>query len=287
MALELSPEQQAVLKDTAPAKDPTEFQALLKAAEPEMNRVVREIMEPSQPIDTTVIELRDLLLTVDAYTMALDAVSYGPERRTLFRDSIRLVATAGLWFSEGARMGAFRTRSVEEVIQASRPWRARLKAFGAQAFVFEPDIAEQFADINSTGTLAEEKEDLRILISLVDQYQAQLMAVGMKPGFANEGKTLLDEASGRDLVAILGLRNREEASALRNRIVTYATMMGREARAAGLNGCFDNPEASRRFEAASFRNALRRLKPRRRGGSQEDAPAEEPKGNPPGGGSPG
>ncbi|WP_437565140.1 hypothetical protein [Sorangium sp. So ce542] len=65
--------------------------------------------------------------------------------------------------------------------------------------------------------------------------------------------------------------------ALRNSIVTYATLLGHEARAAGVNACWDLPEAKRRFSAASFRNALRRLRPKRRGSAAaetEPAPGE-------------
>jgi hypothetical protein len=57
--------------------------------------------------------------------------------------------------------------------------------------------------------------------------------------------------------------------------VTYATLLGGEARAAGINGCFNDADAKRRFEAASFRNALRRLRPRRRNAAAEDAPAPD------------
>ena len=160
-------------------------------------------------------------------------------------------------------------------MKASRPWRARLKAFGAQAFVFEPDVADQFADVNSTGTLDEERRDLRMLNDLVKQHGGQLAAVGMKPAFVSEGKALLDETSGRDLLGVLGLRNQEEAIFLRNRIVTYATLLAAEARAAGINGCFDDADARRRFEAASFRGALRRLRPRRRSASMTEAPAPD------------
>ena len=58
---------------------------------------------------------------------------------------------------------------------------------------------------------------------------------------------------------------------LRHRIFTYATLLGREARAAGINACFEDVEAKRKFEAASFRDALRRVKPRRK--KAEAAPA--------------
>jgi hypothetical protein len=63
---------------------------------------------------------------------------------------------------------------------------------------------------------------------------------------------------------VLGLRNKEEAVFLRNRIITYATLLGAEARAAGINACYDDPDARRRFEATSFRSALRRLRPGKR-----------------------
>ena len=283
MPIELSPIQQAVLKETAPAPDPAAFQALLEAAQPEMDRIVREIMEPSQSVDTTVTELRDLYLAVTEHQAPLAAVSYGPERRALFRDGIRLAATADLWFSEGKRTGAFRARSVEETIQASRPWRARLKAWGDQAFVFEPDIADQLGDVNSTGTLDEERTDLQTLIALVEQHEEALKVVGMPASFVLEGKALLAEASGRDLLGILGMRNQEEAALLRNRIVTYATLLGREARAAGVNAFFGDAEIRRRFEAASFRNALRRLRPRRRGAIEGEAPLAAPPAEPKGG----
>jgi hypothetical protein len=274
MPIELSPAQLSVLDDTREAANPAEFQFLLDQARPEMDRVVREVMESAQAISTTITELRDLYLTVSAHEGPLAAVNYGALRRALFRDAIRLVTTADLWLGEGARTGAYRTRSVEEVVQASRPWRSRLKAYGAQAFAFESDIADQFADVNSTGTLDEEKRDLKALNDLVKQHEGRLATVGMKPAFASEGRALLEESSGRDLLGVLGLRNQEEAIFLRNRIVTYATLLAGEARAAGINGCFDDADARRRFEAASFRNALRRLRPKRRRTSAAEVEAE-------------
>ncbi|MFW5741049.1 MAG: hypothetical protein ACOC1F_11860, partial [Myxococcota bacterium] len=48
------------------------------------------------------------------------------------------------------------------------------------------------------------------------------------------------------------------------RLLTYAVMLGNEARAAGFNACFDDDKARKRFEKASFRNALRRLRGGRR-----------------------
>ncbi len=276
MPIALSAAQLTVLHDTHEAATPSEFQGLLDTAKPELDRIVREVQEPSQPIATTVIELRDLYLSVTSYEPQLAAVNYGPARRAFFRDGIRLIATADLWLGEGTRTGAFRVRPVEDVVRASRPWRARLKAYGAQAFAFEADIAEQFADVNSTGTLEEEKSDLKALNDLVKQYADRLALVGMKSAVVAQGKALLDEASGRDLLGVLGLRNQEEAIFLRNRIITYATLLGNEARAAGINACFDDADARRRFEATSFRNALRRLRSKRRSGGTDEPAAPEP-----------
>ena len=274
--MELTPEQQAVLNETREAESPAVFNTLLDAARPEMDRIVREVLGPEQAISTTITEVRDLYLSVSRHKTQLDAVNYGPPRRTFFRDGIRLLVTANLWFGEGARTGAFRVRPIDQVVEASRPWRARLKAYGAQAFVFQPEIADLFGDVNTTGTLEEEQEDMRALIDHVKQHQGELAAVGMPPAFVTEGKSLLDEANGRDLVGVLGLRNREEALYLRNRILTYATLLGREARAAGINACYQDPEARRRFETASFRDALRRLRPKRRGkGNDDDGSGEE------------
>ncbi|WP_437994175.1 hypothetical protein [Sorangium sp. So ce145] len=272
MRIELSQEQHAVLKETRAVATPAEFQALLDTARPEMDRIVREVMEPSQPVSTTLTELRDLYLSVVQYEAQLASKAYGPERRALLRRSIQLLDTANLWFGEGKRTGAYQVRPIDQVIKASRPWRARLKAFADQAFAFEPDVAEQFADVNTSGTLTEETSDLAMLLRLAKQHQARLSPVGLTEDFLREGGTLLDEVSGRDLLGILGLRNREEAMVLRNSIVTYATLLGNEARAAGVNACWDIPEAKRRFSATSFRNALRRLRPKRRGSAA--APAE-------------
>lgn len=274
MAIELTQEQMAVLKETAEAQSPVEFQALLEAARPEMDSIIREVMEPNQPIQTTIIELRDLYLSLSRETTRLAKVGYDATRRGRLRDGIRLLVTADLWFGEGQRTGAFRTRPIEDVIEASRPWRARLKAYGDQAFFSDPDLAELFGDVNSTGTLDEEKDDLRKLNEAVAQHREKLEAVGMAPEFVLQGRALFDEVDGRGLQGILGVRSQEEASGLRNRILTYATLLGREGRAAGVNACFDDPEARRRFEAASFRDAVRRLRPRKKSAVAKEAEAK-------------
>jgi len=272
MGIELSPEQHEVLKQTARVETPAELQALLAAAKPRMDSLVREVQEPNQPIPTTLTELRDLALTIHHHAGSLDGKNYLQAQRTAFFNAIRLVDTAHSWFGEGVRTGAFRTRSVEEAVQASRPWRARLEAYADHAFFADTTLTDQFGDVNSSGTLQEEVDDLGTLNDLVARYRDELEAVGLTEAFAQEGKTLHDEANGRDLTGILGLRNRAEATALRNRVLTYAVLLGREARAAGVNACWNDPEARRRFEAASFRDALRRLRPRRGRGGAETAP---------------
>lgn len=273
MAAELSTEQRAILDRTSQLDDPADFQALLAGAKARMDAVVKEVFEPDQMVSTTLTELRDVALAVRQYEAQLDKVKYGADKRNALLDSIRLAATAQVWFGDGIRDGAFRPRAQADVLAASRPWRARLKAFGDQAFVFQPEIAEQLGDVNSSGTLDEEIADLDMLNKLVDQHHDALTAVGMTEKFVQQGKTLYEEATGRDLAAIVGVRNRNEAILLRNRILTFATMLGREARAAGVNACFDDDTARRRFEAASFRSALRSLRGKRRAAKQ-DAPTE-------------
>ena len=138
-----SPAQLSVLNDTREAADPAEVQILLDQAKPEMDRVVREVMESGQAISTTITELRDLYLTVSAHEAPLAAVNYGAPRRTLFRDSIRLVTTADLWLGEGARTGAYRVRSAEEVVQASRHRSGKREgAVGRRALSLSPHVGE-------------------------------------------------------------------------------------------------------------------------------------------------
>lgn len=274
MPMELSKEQLEVLKHTARVEAPAELQTLLAEAKPRMDHIVREVLEPAQPVSTTLIELRDLALTVHQHAAELATKGYGAEKRTAFFNAIRMLDTAHVWFGEGVRGGAFRTRTVEEVVEASRPWRARVRVFGEHAFVFEPEIAVLFADVNASGTLEEEVDDLGMLNDHIARHRDKLEEVGLTEKHVQEGRVLYEEANGRDLTGILGLRNRSEAILLRNRIVTYAILLGREARAAGVNACYEMPEARRRFEAASFRDALRRLRPRR-GRGAEPAPEGE------------
>lgn len=279
MAVELSPELRAVLKETERLESLELFQVLLAETKPEIDRIVREIQGPNQPVENTLTELRDLYLNVALHLPALERVDYDEKRRAALRDGIRLLATVQAWFGEQESSGRFKTRTVEEAVLASRPWRQRLAVFGNHAFVFEPEIAWQFSDVNTTGTLKEEIRDLRTLIALAQQHRARLEAVKMPESFILEGRNLLDQAEGRDLLAVLGFRSRDDALLLRNELLTYATLLGTEARAAGVNACYDDEPVRRRFDAASFRNAIRRIKPRRRRGAQ-GAEGEEPAAEP-------
>jgi hypothetical protein len=271
MPIELSKEHRLVLEQTGAATTPEEFEKLHQAALTHIRHIVREVMGPGQPVTTTLVELRDLYLLVHTHSDELDKVRYGAEKRGRFRDSIRLLDTAHLWFGEGARDGVYKVPSVETVVNNSRPWRARLKAFADQAFAYEPEIAAVFSDINSTGTLDEEVLDLRTLVREATNEKECLSEVGMPDEFLLKGQMLLREAEGRDLLGVLGLRNKDEAMFLRNTILTYAIRLGHEARAAGINAYYEHPEERRRFEAVSFRDALRRMRPRRQGASGGDA----------------
>jgi hypothetical protein len=283
MTLELSESQRLVLEETRRADTVAEFQTLLDGAKTEMGRVVHEVFEPAQALSTTLTEARDLYLSVREHRIPLAAVKYDGVRGALFRDAIRLLDTAAVWFGEGDRTGTYRVRTVAEVVEASRPWRARIAAIGGQAFVFEPALADAFADVNSSGTLDEERDDLVTLNALVEQHRARLEPLGLTAALVAQGLTLQREAEGRDLAGVLGLRSRDEALTLRNRLATYVVALAREARAAGINGCFDDAAARARFESASFRDALRRLRGRRRR-KAADAEGDAPPAPPAGGG---
>ncbi|EYF07763.1 hypothetical protein [Chondromyces apiculatus] len=276
MGIELTAEQQAVLVQTRAVDTTAEFEALLATVRTEMNQVVQEVMAPSQAIDDTLIELRDLYLTAVQHAVVLEGVGYTEARLEAFRTGLRLLDTAHLWFGEGARTGAFRALNVAKLVAASRPFRARLKAYAAQAFVFEPDIAARFADVNSSRTVEEEIADLRMLMGEARSRQEQLSAVGVTEAFLVEGEALLDNAEKRDLLGVLGIRQHDDAITLRNAILTYTILLGREARAAGVNACFGKAEVRVRFEGLSFRKALRRLRPKTRPAAASGEGPEKP-----------
>jgi hypothetical protein len=121
--------------------------------------------------------------------------------------------------------------------------------------------------------------DLDMLTALVKKHRAALEPYGLTADLILEGEQLRDEASGRDVFAVLGLRNEAEARDLRNRVLTYAVWLGHEARMAGINACYEDAAKRRRFEAASFRNALRRLRSKR--GTKADPKDTPPVGTTP------
>jgi hypothetical protein len=264
MTISIEENAQAVLQETKRFDTPEQFGAALDQESSEMDLRVHEPMVASQGIDATVVELRDAYSLVREHATPLAKVKYGPERQARLCVAIRLLDTAHAWFGEGKRQGAYRPRTIEQTVQASRPWRARVNAIAQHALVFDPELAERFADVNSTGTLEEEKSDLLDLNGLVKQHKARLAEHGLTDELVAQGKTLQAEAEGRDLLGILGLRTQDDALALRDKILSYAVLLGREARAAGVNAFFEDEAVRSKFEASSFRNALRRLRPRRR-----------------------
>jgi hypothetical protein len=264
MNISIEENARVVLQETRRLDTPEQFQTLLDQERSEMDLRVHEPMVPNQPIDTTLVELHDAYALVREHATPLAKVKYGPERQAQLCIAIRLLDTAHVWFGEGKRQGAYRPRSVEATVQASRPWRARINAIAQHALVFEPELAERFAYVNTTGTLDEEKSELAELNDLVKTNRARLAEYGLTDELVAQGKTLAAEADGRDLLGILGLRTQDDALALRDKILSYAVLLGHEAQAAGVNAFFGDEAVRSRFEASSIRNALRRLRPRRR-----------------------
>ena len=279
MTIELSPQQQQTLQETRRCGTTQEFQELFATAKPEMNRIFLEAetgaQQPNQAIDVTLAELREVYLLTTEYALELKA-AYPAERRALLRDAIRLVETAHSWFQENSRTGAYRSRSIEQIIQASRPWRDRLSKIGKAAFVFKPKIAALFEDVNSSNTLDEEKDDLKVLLGYLKnpEYRLKLESKGLSQTHLDQGEQLLQEAEGRDLLAVLGIKSGQEAIELRNSLLTYSIFLGQEARAEAINAFSNEPLASNRFEAKNFRNAIRRVKSKRRAGTNEEDETE-------------
>lgn len=272
----LNEKQKDILAKTEPVETPAEFQALRDSAKARMDEVVKETQEPNQAVSTTLTELRDLLITAHDYAADLAKVNHGADKMEAYRQAIVLLATGQKWFGDGWREGLFRVRPVAEIVSASKPWRNRISLIGGQAFVFDDALADQFADVNSTGTIDEEIDDLAKLNDLVEQHKTKLMACGLTDKLIQEGKALYTEATNREITGVIGLRNANEATLLRNRLLTFATLLGKEVRAAGLNACHDNPTGTTRFSAASFRNAIRAMRPKKgRGKASEEAPAQD------------
>jgi hypothetical protein len=268
MAIQLNDAQKVILKELRICETTEEFQGLLAVARPEMERIFTEAelepQQPNQPIDTTLLELQELYILVCEHIERLKA-TYTQERKELFRDAIRLLETAHAWFQDNTRTGAYRARNIEQIIQASRPWREEVRLIGRAAFVFKPKVATLFDDVNSTNTIEEEKEDLKALLGYLKskEYRPALEKKGLTQTLIDQGEELSQEAEGRDLLAVLGIKSGQEALDLRNNLLSYATMLGQEARADAINTFSKEPTIRSNFEAKSFRNAIRKIKARR------------------------
>jgi hypothetical protein len=161
------------------------------------------------------------------------------------------------------------------VIEASRPSRELLRLIGRVSFPYDPDLAAAFADVNTTRTLEEERQDLRDLLKLIEAHRTSL--VGLPPQLETELKALLEEAEGHGLLKALGLADQKEGGALRNLLLTYAVVLGRKAIDAGKLAFFSDPELRQRFQAFSLANALRNIQEPGRAEAEKETPTEDAK----------
>jgi hypothetical protein len=276
MSLLLTEEQTQALQETRIAEDQASFQALLKEAEPELVDIFEtnenEVKTNNEPIPEILIELRDLYFSAKQNQSQLAKNHCGPERIKLFRDAIRLLDTVFTWFGEGSRTGLYRPKTIEQIVEDSRSWRDEIRLISSHAFVRNKALKEQFADVNSTGTLDEESEDLKVLNSLIGAHQKKLTEFGLTEEQLKRGKELQEQAEGRDLLAVLGFRSLDDARYLRNKMVTYAIFMAQEIRIAGEKTFQRDPQKRKLFTLSSFRNTLRSIQAKR--GAREEKPTE-------------
>lgn len=286
MVLELTKEEEEVLERTHTFNKVEEFQAALERNAQEMSQIIIEVFAPNKPVRDTLKELRRLALLVWQYRQQLVRVRYDDERVALFFDAIRLLDTANTWFAEKIGTGAFSPKTIAEILGESIPWREELRAYANYAFVFDRQKALMFADVNTSKKLEEEEDDLLTLNGLIDQHREMLIKAGMPPEFELEGKRLYLQAKGHDLLGILGIESQNAALELRNKLLTYAILLSKEARAAGSLVFIKNDDVRSKFAAATFQRALRRLRSRRvRRTTVDDetiAPDEEPTTDPTG-----
>lgn len=271
MPNDLTEEQNKLLQETRATEEVGEFQSLRAGVEGELQKMLAstEAQEPARPVEATVTELRALYLL-------LCRLRPQSTERGLLRDAIRLLDTAQAWFGEGLRSGQYRPRTAREVIEASKPWRQKLRLMGRVAFAYRPDLIAQFSDVNSSQTLEEERRDLKALNTLVKEHEEILTKeANLTAQDISQGKTLLAELEQRDLLGTLGLKNQEEALLLRNRLLTFAVLYGRKAAAKGALEFLEVEEERARFEGFTFGGALRRTQERKKPEEKED---ETPKG---------
>ncbi len=248
-----------VLEELALAKSPAELQALVAGLEGAIG-LIGEVMEPNQSTEVTRIELADVFVTVLQERETLAAVGYSAEDVQRLRMAIIAARTYDEILKAGLRFGDWKTRTVAEVVEASRPWRDKLRKAGTLAFFFQPTRAAVFHDHNETRTVEEEVTDLRDLLRAAAEAAAELEVRGFTLDDRREGQRLLTEAEHRDVLAIIGIRSQADATLLRNQYLTLAVLLGRHARAAGEARFWNDPNRRAPFERASFTSALRRVR---------------------------
>ncbi|MEO1272077.1 MAG: hypothetical protein AAFX99_28620 [Myxococcota bacterium] len=276
MALELSAEEKAVLGELDAVESIEELQALRLRLEEVLKSRVSEVMEPAEGLQRIQTEIKDLYLLLYKHREALSAGGYPEQERLLLRDSFAAFQTIQGIFDKRRTMGEFKTRRVEEVVEASKPWREKLRRKAEFAFFFNASRRAAYADHNATGTLEEEIEDLRALTTAVEQDREELVRVGLTEEEIAHGQQLLTEALGRDVLAVVGIRNQAAAKLERDRLLTLTIILARYGRAAGTSAFTDAPEHLALFQRVSFRNALRRIKRTRTSApSPESPPSQE------------
>jgi hypothetical protein len=161
-------------------------------------------------------------------------------------------------------------------VGASLGWRERLRKSAAVVFFREPKRLAVYQDHNESGTIEEELSDLRTLVGAAEGDLARLSKVGFGDGELGDGRRLLAQADGRDVLAVLGIQNQADLKAKRDKLLTFAVELGRYARACAALAFITDPETARRLQKVSFRNALRRIRPLRPQPKDEPEAPETP-----------
>jgi hypothetical protein len=265
--------QATLMRELQPVTSADQLQQLLERLADPMATLVKEVMEPDQPVDDTRLELADLLLLCTEHMASLEAVGFGAREVTRLRDAIVALLTVHGVFSNQVRLGDWRARPVDEVTRASLFWRSKLRAKAAQAFFFDEAKAALFQDHNASGTVEEECADLRALVHAVKAHGPALAAVGFTEADIREGERLLSEAEGRDIQGLIGIRSQTEMKVLRDRLLTLCVVLARHARACAQSAFWDAPDKAALFERASCKKAIRRLRPARSKPENQAAPA--------------
>jgi hypothetical protein len=255
---------QSVLADLQPLVDIEAIQLLTDVVMPLCDSLVQEVLEPMQSLDVTKTELKDLYLLLTDNKEKLAQVSYGEVDLQRFRNAIVAFLTYQGLYSETTSLGEYKARPVEEVVGDSLPWRDKLRTKANQAFFFDAIRNAPYQDHNESGSIEEEVSDLRSLVASARKDKEELKKVDFVAFDIAEGERLLNEAEGRDVLALVGIRSLADLKIKRDRALTLAVLLGRYARLSGISAFWNDPEQRAKFERVSFRNAMRRLKRRRK-----------------------